>query len=244
MVISDEHKYVFVELPLTGTSAISTELCRSYDGRRILNKHSTYRTYLRQASDEERKYFAFSCIRDPMDAVVSQYFKLKSDHFDFENPEKLAKRTWLNRLVYSRRRLEQIRFIRDNHADFATYFMRFYRTPYSNWAILSHHKLDFVIRFENLSEDFALALSKVGLKMLDLLPVRNSTRERSRDFLSYYTDDTIERSKRVFSPFMAEWGYGFPNSWGDTHITTALQVEYAILNSVRKFYWNYLKHDP
>ena len=36
MIISHEHKYVFVEFPRTGTTAISKELCLNYFGKRIL----------------------------------------------------------------------------------------------------------------------------------------------------------------------------------------------------------------
>ncbi len=153
MIISDENRYLFVELPLTGTSAISNELCRLYGGERILKKHSTYETFLAQAGPHQREYFSFSCIRNPMDAVVSQYFKLKTDHFNFAEPDKMAKRNRLNRLIYARRRLDQLRFIRDNDADFATYFLKFFRSPYSNWSVLSHHNLDFIIRFEGLEKD-------------------------------------------------------------------------------------------
>ena len=35
MVISDTHKYIYVELPLTGSTAVSQELCELYEGKKI-----------------------------------------------------------------------------------------------------------------------------------------------------------------------------------------------------------------
>ena len=40
MVISHKHRYVFVEIPHTGSHAISKELCEFYDGQIIHRKHA------------------------------------------------------------------------------------------------------------------------------------------------------------------------------------------------------------
>lgn len=243
MIISHENRYIFVELPATGTSAISEELCRMYGGERILNKHSTYPTFLAQATPDEQKYFSFSCIRNPMDVAVSQFFKLKTDHFSFEEPHYLASRNLLNRIIYSRRRLDQLRFIRDNDVDFTTYFLKFFKRPYSSWAILSHHSLNFVIRFERLNKDFEIALDKIGLDPARPLPVRNKTGDRGGDFLDYYPEKIRARAKKVFQPFMFEWDYEFPDDWGKVEKSLMNNVYYRALNQGRKFYWTRLKHD-
>lgn len=80
MIISGEHRYVFVELPRTGSTAIRKELLNQYGGRKILQKHSTYQEFLRTANEEEKRYFVFSGVRNPLDDAVSHYFKLASDH--------------------------------------------------------------------------------------------------------------------------------------------------------------------
>ena len=80
MIISHEHRFVFVELPRTGSTAVGKELIESYGGVRILRKHSSYGDFVRQATPDERTYFKFSSIRNPMDDAVSGYFKLATDH--------------------------------------------------------------------------------------------------------------------------------------------------------------------
>lgn len=59
MVISHNKKYVFVELPRTGTPAISNELIENHDGKDILYDHAAYREFLKIATNEERKFYLF-----------------------------------------------------------------------------------------------------------------------------------------------------------------------------------------
>ena len=55
MIISHRHRFVFVELPRTGSSAVRRELRELYDGVPILHKHSTYDEFRRQARSEKLK---------------------------------------------------------------------------------------------------------------------------------------------------------------------------------------------
>ncbi len=40
----------------------------------------------------------------------------------------------------------------------------------------------------------------------------NATDKKERDYMSYYSPDTVAHAKRVFGPFMKEWGYELPPS--------------------------------
>jgi hypothetical protein len=74
------------------------------------------------------------------------------------------------------------------------------------------------------------------------LPSRNSTSGRSRDFSSYYTPAAIRRAKRVFGPFMKEWGYEFPAEWGTADaIPWWNQLEFNFFNKFRDVYWLFLR---
>ena len=188
MVICHKYKYVFVELPNTATSAIHKELCEYYDGIPIFHptkgRHIHYQEFMRTAQPEERDYFAFSCIRNPLDVVVTNYFKHRTNHNGTFTDPKMWKRNggWV-----TDHDLKKFRFIRETGADFPTYFERFYRfPPYDNWSRLSHQELDFVIRFENLQDDFAEVLELLGIEPQRPLPVRNQTSGRERDFWLYY----------------------------------------------------------
>ena len=77
MIISHQHRYLFVELPHTASTAIRRELLANYDGSSILHRHATYIDFERIASPDERSYFVFSCIRNPLDVAVTLYHRLR-----------------------------------------------------------------------------------------------------------------------------------------------------------------------
>ena len=237
MVISHKHKYLFVELPRTGSTAISKELRRYYDGATFLRKHTTFLEFLKVASPEEKKYFVFSTIRNPLDDIVSLYFKYKTDHDKkYTDPVELNRRGPLVRYV------DLLRFnsIQKNSLDFAVYFKRFHKIPYGNWSILSHKNFDFILHFENLQNDFARVLELLDIEAQRPLPVVNKTGEKA-DFVSYYTPDIYGHARRVCGPFMKMWGYSFPAEWGDNSVPLLSQVAFHFINPFRIAYWKHLR---
>jgi len=238
MIISHKYKYLFVELPLTGSTAINRELRESYDGSDILSKHATYLDFLKQATEEEKKYFVFSSIRNPLDQAVSHYFKFKTDHRN-----KYSLRRSRSKPIAKNMDLKKFSFIKKNNADFSTFFLKFYKIPYNNWSCLSHKNFEFVIRFESLADDFAKVLELLGIEQVRPLPQINKTAERDKDFFSYYnTPQARKRAKQVFGPFLKEWGYEFPVEWEDTSISWLAQVEFLFFNIFRVFYWKHLRN--
>ena len=236
MVVSEKHRYVFVELPRTGSTAIANELCEQYAGFRTLYKHATYEEFRKFAPEEQHSYFVFSCIRNPLDDVVSIYAKYAQDRRNlYRDSDKLRKqsRNILERMRDNRR----MHFIERNNADFAAFFRKFYRFPYSRWSDLSHANFDYLIRFEQLQADFADALQHIGIIPKRALPERNRTQGKNPDYLSYYTPEIVPRAKRVFGPYMKKWGYRFPESWGDSEPSWLNQLEYALSCKLKGVYW-------
>lgn len=237
MIISHTHRYLFVELPRTGSTAIARELRQHYDGTSILFKHATYYDFQRIASEDEQRYFVFSCIRNPLDDAVSLYFKYRTDHDGRFSRLDRTEKNWLVRLVTQKK----FNFVQRTDADFPTYFLKHYWLPYGNWSCLSHEDFDFVIRFERLQDDFARALRLIGLESKRPLPVANRTAKRKREFASYYTPETIGRAKRVFGPYMKQWGYDFPAEWDDPVVPRWNEVAFDLYNRVRLLYWKYVR---
>jgi len=60
MVISETHKYVFIQFPQGASTSIARELIEHYDGHHILRKHSNYHHFARWAGDSASEYFAFT----------------------------------------------------------------------------------------------------------------------------------------------------------------------------------------
>lgn len=239
MIISSLHKYVFVELPHTATTSIRRELCAIYDGQEILAKHSPYHKFLKTANAEQKKYFVFSSLRNPLDVVVTKYLKIKTNHNGSYTKSEHWKRNGAWIPDYE---LKQFKFVQDNDADFPTFFKKYYKVPYDNWSCLAHKQFDFVMRYENVQDDFSKAIQLIGIEQKRPLPVVNKTREK-KDFISYYTPEIQEQAKRIFGPFMKKWGYEIPREWGDSSDLGTSELQLNLANIPRKLYWMYWKQD-
>jgi hypothetical protein len=238
MIISHRHRYVFVEVPRTGSTAISAELRENYDGAGVLRKHASYRDFLRVASEDERSYFTFAAVRNPLDVAVTRYIRLKDDVQQlYRDPVKVAQRNSLaSRLE---RRIHA--WVQRNDADFATFLQRWYLVPYDTWTTLDHDKMNAIIRFENLAADFDATLRRIGIEPLRPLPMRNATPGKEGAWESHYTPEAIKRAVWVFGPYMERWGYGFPDSWGEVRIPWWSRVLYRVAHVVRSVYWKYFR---
>lgn len=242
MVIDHRYKFIFVELPLTATSAISKEIREQYGCEPYLNKHATFDDFLRKASPEEKKYTSIGSVRNPADQTVSMYFKYKNDLDERFSTGRKRPGKWLRKSLAKNRDQERYNFIIKHNASFETYFLKFFTLPYSNWSIIHHKKMDHIIRFENLVEDYKKVFTELGLPVTRDLPQANKTPEKKKDFWSYYeTDKAKRRAKFVFGPFMRYWGYTFPESWNTIKEPASAQFLYSALNIPRKLYWRFLR---
>ena len=247
MIISDRHRYLFVELPRTGSTAVHRELKARYDGRPILSKHATYRDFLKVATEDQKSYFVFSSVRNPLDDAVSKYFKVKGGraHGALASGSKGdrpgGKRRGNDRLINRLLDTHMTRFVRRTDADFRAFFMRYYVLPYDTWASLAHHRFGLVLRFETLVDDFQEALRRIGLEPQRPLPVANATAGRERDYASYYVPEIRGRARRVMGPYMERWGYQFPVSWGIPGPTTMDRLGYRLYSFFACLYWRYLR---
>lgn len=223
MIISHKHKYIFVELPRTGSTAISDQLVRLYDGEKILIKHASYRNFQKFYKDKYKDYYVFSCIRHPMDRIISIYIKLKNeDHVNsMEKP--------MSKKFYKRK----IDFLKNN-SSFEDYFLRFYKLPYDDWGSLDHKKFNAVIRFESLQEDFKTVLKELNIEQVQDIPMINRTKKK-KNYLDYYTPRIQKRAKYVFSSYCLKNGYSTP--WDDDKVSKINNLIYNALYPFRKIFW-------
>ena len=241
MVISHKYRYLFIEIPSTGSWAIRKELCENYAGTPILHKHATYPEFRQIATDDEKSYFVFATIRHPLDTRVSGYFKIKTNHKDaFSNPGSIES---LEVDYVDLKRYE--RFKKNSNVTFEAGFLasKLWERPYSSMIELSGDRLDFVIRYENLQEGFAEALRRLGIKQVRAIPTSNKTQGRKSDWTSYYTPNMIEKAKRVYGPYMQKWGYEFPATWGDYQVSRVKQVEFRIVNLMKTIYLIHFRYN-
>lgn len=208
MIINDTHKFCFFAIPRTASKAVSHVLVNELDSRQSLRMHASYEEFAQVASPDELSYFKFTTIRNPMDSVVSAYFKKKHDHNG-----RFSRGTFGKGQPISPKALEQYRFIAETDSPFSEFFKHFYTQPYRRPRLeKTAENCDFVMKFENLEADFQKVLEKLNLPHTPI-PVINKTDGKKDDYLQYYTDDVIPLAKDIFGDLMTEWGYEFPKSW-------------------------------
>jgi hypothetical protein len=237
MVISDEHRYVFIEIPLTASWSTRRALCDFYGGRPILHKHAWYDEFRRIATPQQRDYFVFAAVRNPLDAAVSHYAKLAHSDGDLLRNDDAIRD---NRADYSHR--AAYRWVQETGADFAAYLRRYHRWSAGSMLELSERDVDHVMRFERLQEDFDAVLRRLGIEPSDEIPQVNRTQGRKRDFTAYYTPDVIPHAQRVFGPYMRRWGYAFPAEWGTYQPTWTDELRYRLVRLVRTEYMKRVRY--
>lgn len=236
MIISHKHRYLFVQLAHTASTAVARELCEHYDGEPILRKHTFYHQFCAQASQDERSYFTFSTIRNPIEDVVSVYYKYKTNHERYDDPENAVDQ---GGFVTPRMR-RRFDWTQRMGADFDSYFRRFYRVPYDNWSRLDHERFDYVMRYEQLQDDFAAVLRRLGIEPVRPIPAVNVTRRSGGDALSHFEGSAGKRANWVFGPFLERWGYEIPAAWGARSASKASRLAYRLAGVARTFRWRHM----
>ena len=236
MMISDKYKYLFMEVPHTACTSIAAELLEHYDARYFGPKHATYHQFLRMANEEQKKYFVFAGVRNPLDVAVTVYLRYRTNHGNTYEatpggpPYRKVTHYQLNAYRYAR-----------TH-DFPDYFRRYHRLPFSDAVSRDAKRFaNYIIRYENLQEEFANVLNHLGIEQVRPLPRLNRTATKERDFLSYYTPDIQHQALHVFSPYMEEWGYSLPEQWQQPKTAVINRLGYRALNAIRDFYWQHVR---
>jgi hypothetical protein len=237
MIISHKYRYLYIQIPHTASSAIGRELCDMYDGSKILKKHSQYYEFKKQATEKEKKYFVFANVRNPLDEAVSMYFKLKTNHKgNYTNPKLLL----MHGGRLPKRTLRKYNFIQRTNADFSTYFKKFPNYPRTGMIRSTRQACDFIIHFENLQDDFSKVLKLIGIEQKRPLPHINPTKSKDQDYLFYFNKDIIDKAKKIYGPFMKKWGYHFPTSWGNYHVSYSSKIIFNIIDILKDFIHRYL----
>lgn len=208
MIINHQYGFCFFAIPRTASKALSQALIDQLGSEEILRMHTSYEEFFAQANRKEKRYFTFTTIRNPLDSIVSAYFKKKNNHNG-----RFSRGTFKDGRPIGKRAMEEYRFIVEHEADFAAYFKHFYTQEY---RIPRHEatakKVDCLLRFEHLADDVQQLCQSQDWPMV-AVPLKNKTAGKADDFLQYYTPKVIAQAKKVVGPLMMDWGYDFPKEW-------------------------------
>lgn len=196
--------------------------------RVLEKKHANLSQFLGQCSREERSYFKFATVRNPLDTAVTDYCKYQGNHKgNYTNPAMRIE----NGGHVTKEHRAHFDFIHNQNGSFADFLRRFHNRVYHNWFLLGAGQLDFVLRFENLAEDYKLLFDKLNLAMPRELPHVNPTKKK-RNYEEFFPTDLIPFSVWRYGPFMDYWGYSFPETWGPTKTPVTAKLKFGITEGI------------
>jgi chondroitin 4-sulfotransferase 11 len=186
----NEHRCIFVHVPKTAGSSITQAL---FDAP---SRHVPYFVYQRANPIKFHRYFKFAFVRNPWDRLVSTYFFLREGGVNWQD------RQWSERNLAGYRDFGS--FVRDwltpENARGWVHFM-----PQSHFICNQAGGLmvDFVGRFERLSDDFDVVAQRLG--RATKLPLMNQSEHAH--FATYYDNETQDIVRRVYSRDIEAFGY-------------------------------------
>ncbi|WP_132031685.1 sulfotransferase family 2 domain-containing protein [Aquabacter spiritensis] len=202
-MLSTKHNFLFIHIPKTGGNSIQRVLlplsddCMALTGphhdgidrfeirssKLDIHKHSTLEDYRRQIShDSFSRLFKFACVRNPWDRCVSFFF---SPHRGRVEWSLTAFSDFIERSVRP-----QSDYLRLTGQD---------EDPFDN--------IDYILRFEKLSENFFDLCSKIGIKS-HTLPVHNKSNHE--DYRFYYkSNEVIELVYNKFNEEIKRFKFEF-----------------------------------
>jgi hypothetical protein len=215
MVISDRHKYLFIQKPMCASSNMGEELVRNYGGTSILEKHTTYQEF--KSANPNNSYLSFCFTRNPLDQLITMYCRAR-----------WAERTtkWYLDHIHDKEWQSKVFTDKLSFSEFCDNIPEWFDHPdFYNQVRPEIHSdqlvgIDIVGKYENLVSDWTKVINLLNLTQVpypdgDVLPKRDFAKKypKNRDFLSYYTPDLRPLIKEHFAPSMRAAGYEFPQYW-------------------------------
>lgn len=205
-MISTEKNFLFIHIPKTGGNSLQNILS-SYSNDKIVtcgkhqdgverfgvindkyktNKHSTL-SYYRKSLDRKtfNNLYKFSVLRNPWDRCVSSFFSPHRGETDW-NRDKFKAFIYTIRTTKDYIRIDTI----------SEKIERKLNIKLHRHTEPIDRDIDFLVRFENLNEDFKKVCKAIDIPIQEL-PHRNKSHRKH--YSTYYDDELIEIVREKFS---------------------------------------------
>jgi hypothetical protein len=217
VVLSHRFRFLYVHIAKTGGTSVRASLRRlqmrdpmfvlqaicsrldHWSGHRIAAKLPRHAKIIAALEMLPRDYFdslfKFAFVRNPWDLQVSSYHHLKR-----ERPQLLAGQEDFASFLRWKLNLERPW---QYHLDTSITLQTDYLVDLQGRTLV-----DFIGRYESLPDDWAAICKRIGVSGRELPHKRKAT-DRTRDYRSYYTDETAELVARHFARDIEMLGYRF-----------------------------------
>jgi len=193
----DELNCIFIHIP----KAAGISICRALFGN-LGGGHTTISKYelIYPKADFDQR-FKFTVVRNPWDRVVSAFYFLKEGGFGDENPQ------WLKQHIHRYKDFES--FVVNELASEAVQEKLHFK-PQVLFLQNDHGAIpvDFIGKFENLSDDLAVISKRLGIE--SNLEHNNKTQGRKQaSYRDNYNEQTKEIVRELYQGDIKAFGYEF-----------------------------------
>jgi hypothetical protein len=239
VIISEQYKFIFLEVPKTGTRSVRSALMRSSTEEYIqyVGSHHSFCDKAKETVSfymehiEWGEFFKFAFVRNPWDRIYSNYVyrmekrkllhdKERLEHILNEKFISLKEKDKLYKYEYWEKgfldNLKKIQTFFDSmKGDHRACFLRTIEThePQSSYFLdkSGQISIDFIGRYENLNKEFGMICDLVGIDDSLNLDTLNKSKYDDLDF-SYdyvYTDQAIDEVAKKDKIVIDLKGYNF-----------------------------------
>jgi len=187
MIISYEHKFIFIHIPKTGGLAITKTILPT--GTRLSEK--CHETECKSNLD----FFRFAFARNPWDRFASMYLYFK----------KFGQGKSSNDL-HSGEIVNRFDSFRNFTINLNNVYSEFKSSHWQSQTAWFESRVDFIGRFESLQEDFNIVCGKIGIPK-QKLPHENKSKHKH--YTEYYDDETREIVAEKYAKDIEYFGYKF-----------------------------------
>ncbi len=196
MIISHRHRFVYVQVPQTGSTALGDWMIEHLDGLDVLRKHTTLAEARRVLGVHIEGYLVVASVRDSIDQFVSSFYKIVRDR-EAEGVEpgrsasRAARTSWASSGA-------------PTLDDYVTTFVRRVHAP--AW-VACIRRADLVIRYEQFDADVGEMARRLGVTDVPPVPVMNTTPRPDHNAAELLTPQNLARLRRYHRPFRSEFHY-------------------------------------
>lgn len=230
MIVNHDYKFVFVQIPHTGSTEIGRFLVEELGSEEILLKHSYLHELFVLKPKIYKNYFIFGAKRNPLDERVSIYSKYCSNHLGlYSKPEnkKLIKGNYFIRQIAND--------VRTNNLTYEEYFLKYINRAYLSPVQIHQSRYDAIMKFETLQEDFSSIMEYFKISS-SKLQHSNKTNKPETSFMDYYrTNEIRSRALKCFGYSLNALSYEMPFVKGHSQ---AIRIPYFSIFS-RYLQWSF-----
>ena len=196
MIISHEHKFIFLQNGKCATTSMTLAL-KQYDQENF-RKHDRLSVMSEKANFDYSNYFIFCFVKNPWARTLSIYKQMQKPQHKVKDCAHKSVRKFLYNLSTQNRFPDFIKKIPES------YIQNWQQHYY--YLLEDGNPIDFIGKFENLKEDFDIACDKIGIPK-QKLPHKNKSQHKH--YTEHYDDEAREIVTDKFKKDIKYFGYKF-----------------------------------